>query len=199
MQSERQLLAPDSLVEPIGFAHGIATHGGKIVWLAGQNGTDALGAIPEPDDLVAQTDLALTNVIKVVEEAGGKASDIVKLNFYVSDVAAYRGSRRELGAVWRKHFGRYYPAMMLLGVTGFYEPEALVEIDGYAVIDEAGADSGAGPGDGPGAGPGAGPGVGPGVATGTEPSVASGAGSSVSAGAGSEAESGASPSSEHRE
>ena len=152
MQSERQLLAPDSMVEPIGFAHGIATRGGKIVWLAGQNGTDALGAIAEPDDLVAQTDLALANVIKVVEEAGGKASDIVKLHFYVSNVAAYRDSRRELGAVWRKHFGRYYPAMMLLGVTGFYEPEALVEIDGYAVILEAGAGSGAGPGAASGAG-----------------------------------------------
>jgi enamine deaminase RidA (YjgF/YER057c/UK114 family) len=128
---------PPHLAPPIGFSHGVVSEGGRVLWLAGQNGTDAAGAITAPGDLVAQVDQALANVIEVVREAGGAAGDIVKLHFYVSDVAAYRAERAALGAVWRRHFGRTYPAMMLLGVTGFYDEAALVEIDGYAVLSAA--------------------------------------------------------------
>lgn len=125
---------PADLAPPIGFSHGVVSEGGRIVWLAGQNGTDGAGAIMAPGDLVAQVDRALANIVAVVQAAGGGAGDIVKLHLYVRDVADYRAQRGPLGAVWRRHFGRTYPAMMLLGVTGFYDDEALVEIDGYAVL-----------------------------------------------------------------
>ncbi len=125
---------PPQLAEPIGFAHGVASQGGRVLWLAGQNGMDAEGRIAHPGDIAAQTDLALSNILAVVAEAGGSPRDVVKLHFYVSDLQAYREARRELGMVWKKHFGRWYPAMMLLGVTGFFEAEALIEIDGYAVV-----------------------------------------------------------------
>lgn len=129
---------PPELAAPIGFAHGVATRGGRILWLAGQNGMDADGRIVAPGDLVAQTDLALANILAVVAAAGGRPEDVVKLHFYVADLDAYRRERRALGAVWRKHFGKHYPAMMLLGVTGFFEPDAVIEVDGYAVLpDEA--------------------------------------------------------------
>jgi enamine deaminase RidA (YjgF/YER057c/UK114 family) len=134
LRLERDTLVPEGLAPAIGFSHGIATRGGRIVWLAGQNGTDAEGRITAVGDLVAQTDQALANLIAVVEAAGGTAGDIVKLHLWVRDVAAYREGRRALGHVWRKHFGRYYPAMMLLGVSGFYDDEAEIEIDGYAVV-----------------------------------------------------------------
>ena len=125
---------PPELATPIGFAHGILSEGGRTLWLAGQNGMDAEGRIVHPGDLVAQTDLTLANILAVLRHAGGSPEHVVKLHFYVSDVDAYRRARRELGAVWKRHFGRHYPAMMLLGVTGFFEAEALIEIDGYAVL-----------------------------------------------------------------
>ncbi len=135
---ERVVVDPPALAPPVGFAHGIATRGGRILWLAGQNGMDADGRIVAPGDLVAQTDLALANILAVVDAAGGRPEDVVKLHFYVADLDAYRNHRRALGAVWRKHFGKHYPAMMLLGVTGFFEPDAVIEVDGYAVLsDEA--------------------------------------------------------------
>ncbi len=134
--SDREMINPAHLAPPIGFAHGVATRGGRLLWLAGQNGMDAEGHIAAPGDIIAQTDLALTNILAVVAAAGGQPEDVVKLHLYVSDVAAYRAARREIGTVWRKHFGRHYPAMMLLGVSGFFEPDALIEIDGYAVIDD---------------------------------------------------------------
>lgn len=128
---------PAGLAPPIGFSHGVATRGGRIVWLAGQNGTDAEGRIAAVGDLVAQVDRALANIVAVVVAAGGSAADIVKLHFYVHDLPAYRAARASLGDVWRRHFGRRYPAMMLLGVTGFFDDEAMVEIDGFAVVADA--------------------------------------------------------------
>lgn len=131
-----EIVNPAGLAPPVGFSHGVVSRGGRIVWLAGQNGTDADGRIVAPGDLVGQVDAALANVIAVVHAAGGTARDIVKLHFYVADVAAYRAARPALGAVWRRHFGRHFPAMMLLGVTGFFDADALVEIDGYAVVGD---------------------------------------------------------------
>lgn len=125
---------PAGLAAPVGFAHGCLSDGGRVLWLAGQNGTDAAGRIVHPGDLVAQTDLALANILEVVREAGGEPEQVVKLHLYVRDLEAYRAARRELGAVWKRRFGRHYPAMMLLGVGGFFDAEALVEVDGYAVL-----------------------------------------------------------------
>ena len=129
-----QSINPPHLAAPVGFTHGVLSDGGRVLWLAGQNGMDAEGRIVHPRDLVAQTDLCLANILEVLRHAGGLPEHVVKLHFYVSDLGAYRRARPELGAVWKRHFGRHYPAMMLLGVSGFYEPDALIEIDGYAVL-----------------------------------------------------------------
>ncbi len=48
----------------------------------------------------------------------------------------YRASLRELGEVWRRHFGRRYPAMALIGASALFDPEARVELMGVAVVPE---------------------------------------------------------------
>lgn len=134
MSTDREILNPPDLAPPVGFAHAIATRGGRTVWLAGQNGTDVTGAIVAPGDLVAQLDLALANLVIALRAAGGEPTDLVQLRIYVTDLDAYRSRRRDLGPVWRRHFGRFYPTMTLLGVSGFFDPEAQVEVDGVAVV-----------------------------------------------------------------
>jgi enamine deaminase RidA (YjgF/YER057c/UK114 family) len=49
-------------------------------------------------------------------------------------VAAYKEARPALAQVWRKHLGRHYPAMGMFGVSELFEPEALVELMGVAVL-----------------------------------------------------------------
>lgn len=133
---DRETFNPPQLAPPIGFAHGIATRGGRLLWLAGQNGTDCEGRIAHPGDLVAQTDQALANILAVVAAAGGEPQDVVKLHLYVTSAATYRAERRALGEVWRRHFERHYPAMMLLEISGLFDMEAMIEIDGFAVIPD---------------------------------------------------------------
>ena len=57
----------------------------------------------------------------------------MQVQLFVTDAAAYRDSRKAIGAAWRRHLGRHYPAMALFEVKGLFDPAALVEIMAVAV------------------------------------------------------------------
>lgn len=116
---------------PRGYANGMAGTG-RVIFVAGQIGWDATGAFAGPD-LVAQFDRALANVVAVVTAAGARPTDIASMTIYVTDIAAYRAAGKALGAVWRTHLGRHYPAMALVAVTALVEPAAVVEIQAHAI------------------------------------------------------------------
>ena len=133
---KREIINPPGLVAPRGFNHGILTTGGRVLFLAGQDATGADGQIVAPGDLVAQFTQALSNLTTVVEAAGGKAEHVVRLTIYVKSRDDYAAKLKPLGEVYRRFFGDHYPAMALFEVSGFFQPEALVEIEGIAVLDE---------------------------------------------------------------
>ncbi len=118
---------------PKGYANGMITTG-RTLWVAGQVGWTPEGVF-EKKDFVGQFDQALGNVVAVVEAAGGRPEQIVKLTIYVTDLDAYRSSLKEIGEVWRRRLGKVFPAMALLGVAGLVEHEALVEIEAVAALD----------------------------------------------------------------
>lgn len=129
----KTIINPSSLAEPSGYSNGILAEG-RLLLLAGQTGMDATGRIAAPGDLVAQFAQALANLKAVVTEAGGAMTDIVKLTLYVTDKADYRANLKTIGDVYRSCFGRYYPAMTLVEVKSLFDDDALVEIEGVAVI-----------------------------------------------------------------
>jgi enamine deaminase RidA (YjgF/YER057c/UK114 family) len=133
----KEILNPPDLAPPRGFNHGILTSGGRLLFLAGQDAGDASGRIVAPGDLLAQFEQVLRNLRAVVEAAGGTMQDIVKLNVFVADRDAYRAQLKPLGRIFRDYFGDYYPAMALFQVSKFYQDEALVEMEGFAVIADA--------------------------------------------------------------
>jgi enamine deaminase RidA (YjgF/YER057c/UK114 family) len=53
---------------------------------------------------------------------------------FVTDVAEYKASLPALGEVWKRHFGRRYPALALLGVSALFDDAARVELVATAVI-----------------------------------------------------------------
>jgi enamine deaminase RidA (YjgF/YER057c/UK114 family) len=131
---KKSIINPPNLAPPRGFNHGILTSGGRLLFLAGQDAGDASGRIVAPGDLLAQFEQVLRNLRAVVEAAGGTMQDIVKLNVFVADRDAYRAQLKPLGRIFRDYFGDYYPAMALFEVSKFYQDEALVEMEGMAVI-----------------------------------------------------------------
>jgi enamine deaminase RidA (YjgF/YER057c/UK114 family) len=126
---------PPTLPKPVGFSH--AVRAGQTVYLAGQTALGSDGTIVG-DTIVEQFEVAASNLIAALEGAGGLAGDLVTLQVFVTDVSEYKGSLAELGGVWRRRFGRHYPAMGLFGVTELFDAEAKVELMGVAVLNGAG-------------------------------------------------------------
>ncbi len=131
---EKTIINPPILARPIGFSHGILVKGGRLLFLAGQTGSNAGGQIISPGNVVAQYEQVLRNLQAVVEAAGGRMQDITKLNIFVRDRDDYLAHLKSLGAVHRSFFGAYYPAMALFEVSRFFQDETLVEVEGLAVI-----------------------------------------------------------------
>jgi enamine deaminase RidA (YjgF/YER057c/UK114 family) len=121
------IVNPPELPEPVGFAHAVVA--GGAVYLGGQIG--------EGDSVAEQFDSAAAKLVTALRAAGGEPDHLVSLVVYVTDVDEYRASLSELGGVWRRHFGRRYPAMALVGVAALFEPDAKVELMGVAVLPDA--------------------------------------------------------------
>ena len=73
-------------------------------------------------------------VISLSCRAGGKPEDIVKINLLVVNKNEYRERGRDIGAAYRKHLGRHFPAMTLAEVKGLFEDEAKIEIEAVAMV-----------------------------------------------------------------
>ena len=131
-----QVISPEGWAKAKGYANGIMTEGGTL-YVGGQIGWTAEQRF-EALDFVGQTEQALRNVLDVVEEAGGRAEDITRLTWYVTDKKEYLARQREMGQAYRRVMGRHFPAMAMVVVAGLIEDEALVEIEATAVLSRNG-------------------------------------------------------------
>jgi enamine deaminase RidA (YjgF/YER057c/UK114 family) len=122
---------PRSLGPATGFSH--ATRGGGFVFLGGQIGSDETGGVVEPGDIARQFARAIGNLGTALRAAGSAPERVVKLTYYVVDVAAYRSQLKAIGEAYRQVFGKHYPATTLVGVDRLFDPDALVEIECVAV------------------------------------------------------------------
>ena len=123
---------PDSLAKPSGFSHATVAEG-RVVSLAGQTGMDPQGRIVA-GGVVAQFEAALGNLLTALAAAGGRPDQLVSLTIYIVDMPDYRANSRAIGEVWRRLVGSDYPASAGIGVTRLWDEEALVELQGTAVI-----------------------------------------------------------------
>ncbi len=111
---------------------------GNTVYLRGQVGQDLETARSVgPGDVEAQTEQAMRNIAQLLDEAGSRLEDIVKIVVYLVDVRYREPVYRVVGR-WLKGV---YPVSTGVVVTALARPEWLVEIDATAVIpaDQEGA------------------------------------------------------------
>ncbi|TQK51310.1 enamine deaminase RidA (YjgF/YER057c/UK114 family) [Streptomyces sp. SLBN-118] len=124
---------PAELSPPTGFSHAITATGSRLVFLAGQTALDPGGTIVG-ETLPEQFETALANLLTALAAAGGAPHDLARVTVYATDVAGYRTHAPELGRIWRRLAGRDYPAMAVIGVDRLWDEEAMVELDGTAVL-----------------------------------------------------------------
>ena len=125
---------PPELAKPSGFTHAIVATGGKLVFLAGQTAQGPDGQIVGKGDVVAQFEQALSNLLTALAGAGGTPDQLAKLTIYAVDPEDYRNRVEAIGMVWRWLVGSTYPAMALVGITRLWDSDALVELEGIAVL-----------------------------------------------------------------
>jgi enamine deaminase RidA (YjgF/YER057c/UK114 family) len=129
-----EIVTAPELAPPVGYAHAVvAAPGGRTVHLGGQTALGPDGTI-QGDTFVEQFDVAAGNVVAALRAAGAGPDDLVQMLVFVTDVAEYKASLKELGEVWKRRFGRRYPAMALLGVSALFDEAAKVELVATAVI-----------------------------------------------------------------
>jgi len=131
MSAER--VNPPELSPPTGFSHAVVATGSRVVFLAGQTALDTDGKVVGRT-LPEQFERALANLLAALRAAGGTPADLARVTVYATDVAEYRARAVELGRIWRESAGRDYPAMAVVGVVRLWDEQALLELDGFAVL-----------------------------------------------------------------
>jgi enamine deaminase RidA (YjgF/YER057c/UK114 family) len=126
-----EILQPAGWPIPKGYANGMAAEG-RIIVTGGIVGWDPAGRFP--DGFVAQAAQIFDNIRAILGAGGAEPHHLIRLTWYVLDIDEYAACRKELGRVYRTHFGDRYPAITLVQVARLVEPEARLEIEATAVV-----------------------------------------------------------------
>jgi enamine deaminase RidA (YjgF/YER057c/UK114 family) len=128
----RDIINPWTWQDQFGFVQANNITGGqRVLFCAGQTSCDDAGRPLHAGDMGAQLGQALDNLETVLANAGMSLADVVRLNYYVTDVDGYFAAGEQLG----RHLAAAgcRPASTLLGVHRLAFPELLVEIEATAV------------------------------------------------------------------
>jgi len=100
--------------------------GARWLYVAGQTGVDVDGNVP--DGIEAQSDIAFSNMVKVLEASGFGLEDVVFMKSFLTR----REDRDGYQKVRSKYWGDIKPASTFLLVQGLARPEFLVEVEAVA-------------------------------------------------------------------
>jgi enamine deaminase RidA (YjgF/YER057c/UK114 family) len=130
---ERKVINPWTWQDQFGYVQANEVSGvQRTLICSGQVSINAEGRPVHPEDMGAQLTQAMDNLETVLREAGAELSDVVRLNYYTTDVdrffEAYGVAAGRLAEAGCR------PASTLLGVTRLAFPELLVEIEATAVV-----------------------------------------------------------------
>ena len=126
----KEPINPAGVHRPRGYTHAIKA--GNTIWVSGQVALDEEHKAMCQGDMAGQTEIAYDHLKKVLEAAGASMKDVVKLNFYLTDMEAFHKETRDIR---RKYFGNYRPAATAVEVTRLYVQGLLIEIEAVAVVD----------------------------------------------------------------
>ena len=127
-----KIVQPEGWAPAKGYANGILTEG-KTLYIGGQIGWNS-EKIFEEKDFIGQMEQVLKNIKEIVEAAGGRVENIVRLTWFIIDKGDYMANQSAVGNAYRRVFGRHFPAMSVVVVKELIEDEALIEIEATAEL-----------------------------------------------------------------
>jgi enamine deaminase RidA (YjgF/YER057c/UK114 family) len=115
--------------KPPGYTHVVVSAPGRMIFISGQGGADDKGQMPA--DFATQCDNTFKNLGKCLALAGARFEDIVKINYFVTDLA----NTAELRRVRANYLNMNAPPAATLVQSGL-GAGLLVEIEAIAMIAE---------------------------------------------------------------
>ncbi|MBR7837159.1 RidA family protein [Actinospica durhamensis] len=122
--------APDGIAPATGYSH-VVTATGRLVAVSGQIALDQYGNLVGPGDAAAQALQVFANLHRCLTAAGATFDDVIKLTFFVTDVAhlpAVRKARDQYVDVENP------PASSAVQVAALFRPDLLLEVEALAVL-----------------------------------------------------------------
>ncbi|WP_017580286.1 RidA family protein [Nocardiopsis valliformis] len=137
-----QLLTPEGMFQPVPYHHVSIGTGARQVHVAGQIARDGDNGPVATGDLTGQVEQVLRNAARGLAGAGATFADVVRLRFFLTDWGPDT-SEKKLGEFMRgienvtDELGipRPLPPVSAIGVSYLFEPDVLVEVEAYAVLD----------------------------------------------------------------
>jgi reactive intermediate/imine deaminase len=130
VSASKRFLSPETLPRPFGYSHVVDAPAGRIIYISGQVPLDQAGELVGEGDVEAQARQVFENLTAALEAGSASWPDVVKLNFFVVDVAqigAIRGVRDEYVNTGQP------PASTLIEVSRLFRDDVLIEVDAVAV------------------------------------------------------------------
>jgi enamine deaminase RidA (YjgF/YER057c/UK114 family) len=103
---------------------------GPFVYVGGTTSVQPDGTVFGIDDPYAQTKYVLEKLIKLLEEAGSKAEEVVRVKIYATDMS----HGPEIIKAYSESFKAIKPLCTMVGTSGLNRPTQLVEIELDAII-----------------------------------------------------------------
>ncbi|MEU4610111.1 RidA family protein [Streptomyces umbrinus] len=127
-----RISAPDGVAPAAAYTH-VVMGTGRFVAVSGQLALDEDGKLVGEGDAAAQARQVFENLRRCLAAAGATFDDVVKLTFFVTDMAympAVRAARDEHISPGR------LPAASAVQVAALVSPDFLMEIEAFALLPE---------------------------------------------------------------
>ncbi|MFE2881502.1 RidA family protein [Streptomyces sp. NPDC059272] len=132
MSDLTRIPAPDSVAPATAYTH-VVMGTGRFVAISGQLALDEDGKLVGEDDAAAQARQVFENLRRCLASAGAGFDDVVKLTYFVTDMAHMPAIRTARAA----HIpDDRLPAASAVQVAGLVRPEFLMEVEAFAVISD---------------------------------------------------------------
>jgi enamine deaminase RidA (YjgF/YER057c/UK114 family) len=131
--AEKNAVNPWTWQDRLGFSQAIEVRGEqRVLYCSGQTAVDSGGKPMHAGDMAKQVNQALDNLETVLTKAGLTLADVVRLNYYTTDLAAFVGAAPSFGP--RLAAANCKPSSTLLVVAGLFHAQLMIEIEATAVV-----------------------------------------------------------------
>ena len=130
--AEMRAVNPWTWQEAYHFSQAVEVRSGsRVLYCAGQTSVDDQANVLHAGNMKAQISTALDNLEIVLAKGGMTLANVVRLNYYVTDIQQFFDAHAIVGE--RLANVGVKPAGTLLGVASLFHPDAMVEIEATAV------------------------------------------------------------------